>query len=106
MSTNLFLQRKISLIPLWHPSPSTSTEPHALSRHIDIGNVGYFDDQGRFNTLFNIFQTVGLNMALWKYNPPEGFIPMNPAIKPETSRVDVDFDHELMYTSGFETQQG
>lgn len=109
MSTNLFLKRNI--IPLWDPSPSVSTGPHAWRRYNGIGDVGYFNERGGISTLFNVFQTVEQNVAMWEYSPPKGFTPCLVPITeitgdPKGDRQDSHFDHDMMYTSGFTTQIG
>lgn len=41
-----------------------------------IGDVGYLTDQGRFRTMFNIFQTAEQNIKCG-YDVPKGFLPCN-----------------------------
>lgn len=72
MSAELFGSKRI--IPLWSPSPSIRADPQTWRRHTYIGDVGIFNDQGGFDTLFNLFCSKEKNLEM-KYNPPDDFVP-------------------------------
>ncbi|KAF9473882.1 hypothetical protein BDN70DRAFT_899424 [Pholiota conissans] len=63
-------------IPLWKPSPSLDSthDVENWSRNIYIGDVGIFDDNGGFDTFFNIFESMGQNRRR-RYSPPQDFLP-------------------------------
>jgi hypothetical protein len=70
MSNETFIARAI---PLWKPSPSVKSEASKWKHHINIGDVGIFNEAGGFNTIFNIFQTEDENIANG-YDPPVDFV--------------------------------
>ncbi|KAF8972480.1 hypothetical protein BDZ97DRAFT_835814 [Flammula alnicola] len=85
MGTNLFDSSRT--IPFWDPSPRFG-RVETWAKHVYIGDVGLFDSNGGFNTLFNIFQTKAQNIARG-YNPPEDFEPYHkllPDLRVEITR--------------------
>ncbi|KAF8956736.1 hypothetical protein BDZ97DRAFT_1849668 [Flammula alnicola] len=61
-------------IPLWKPSPSLSKPTQNWRRNVYIGDVGFFNNDGGFETLFNVFETKEQNRSR-RCEPPENFVP-------------------------------
>lgn len=57
--------------PLWFPEPA---EEKGRAREIELGDVGYFDEDGGFKSLLNI--TVNSTHELNAGGVPEGFEPV------------------------------
>jgi hypothetical protein len=91
MSAMLFGSKRI--IPLWNPSPSIKTNPQKWKLYVYIGDVGTFNDQGAFDTLFNIFLSPEQNVE-HGYTPPHGFIPYRKNLK----EVKIDFRDVMLTT--------
>ncbi|KAF9473883.1 hypothetical protein BDN70DRAFT_899425 [Pholiota conissans] len=75
MSSSM-LFNSTTAIPLWRPSPSLddTRDVGYWSRNVYIGDVGIFDENGGFNTYFNIFESKGENLRR-RYTPPSNFVP-------------------------------
>ena len=58
-------------IALWNPSPSLSFPSNRRRRNIQLGDVGYFNKDGGFDVLFNIFLDTKGNCDLEFDLPPE-----------------------------------
>ncbi|KAI0765559.1 hypothetical protein BC629DRAFT_1541086 [Irpex lacteus] len=58
--------------PLWFPEPMEASDGRV--RGIELGDVGYFDEDGGFKSLFNI--TVDSDNELNAAGVPEGFVPI------------------------------
>jgi hypothetical protein len=71
MSAMLFGSNRI--IPLWNPSPGLETDPQEWRYHVNIGDVGFFNDEGGFDTLFNIFLPKEQNHD-HHHTPPDDFV--------------------------------
>ncbi|KAF9475521.1 hypothetical protein BDN70DRAFT_772199, partial [Pholiota conissans] len=61
-----------SVIPLWSPSPGIELVPEEWKHHVNVGDVGFFNDEGGFDTLFNIFLSREENISR-HHSPPEDF---------------------------------
>ena len=60
-------------VSLWVPSPSCDPEQKpSRGRTISLGDVGYFDDAGEFEVLFNIYLSEDENINNG-YDPPTNF---------------------------------
>jgi len=62
------------VIPLWKTSQgfiSNRLKDHK-ARVMTLGDVGYFDKEGGFEVLFNVYKTVQENFAIG-YDPPSNF---------------------------------
>jgi len=62
------------VIPLWKTSQefiSNKIKDHK-ARVITLGDVGYFDREGGFEVLFNVYKTAEENLAIG-YDPPDNF---------------------------------
>jgi hypothetical protein len=92
MSAMLFGSDRI--IPLWNPSPSIKTNPQTWNRHVYIGDVGIFNEQGAFDTLFNIFLSAEENVA-HGHTPPHGFI----RYKKNLQQIKIDFQDVVLTPS-------
>ncbi|KAF8179121.1 hypothetical protein BJ912DRAFT_983048, partial [Pholiota molesta] len=84
MSAMLFGSNRI--IPLWNPSPGLETDPQEWRYHVNIGDVGFFNDEGGFDTLFNIFLPKEQNHD-HHYTPPDDFV--HCALNPRLALRDV-----------------
>lgn len=111
MTSDLVFESGDNFIPLWNPSPpvTVGAEPQAWKLHAQIGDVGYFNDQGGFSTLFNVFESVEQNVKSRQYTPPEGFVPYP---YPPSSlgvgpgdRADALFVYDITVTSGFVVEE-
>ncbi|KAF8972440.1 hypothetical protein BDZ97DRAFT_1912964 [Flammula alnicola] len=71
-ASHLFSSRIV--IPLWKPSPSLSKPTQNWRRNVYIGDVGFFNNDGGFETLFNVFETKEQNRSR-RCEPPENFVP-------------------------------
>jgi hypothetical protein len=63
-----------AMIPLWKPSPSDKSNARIWRHHIYVGDVGIFNAEGGFDTLFNIFKSKTRNQE-GGYEPPSDFVP-------------------------------
>ncbi|KAF8179125.1 hypothetical protein BJ912DRAFT_1062919 [Pholiota molesta] len=72
MANDTFFDTKRA-VSLWKPSPSDKSEAWTWKHHIYVGDVGIFNDEGGFDTIFNIFISKDENLALG-YDPPSDFI--------------------------------
>lgn len=59
--------------PLWLPEPTVEASNGCI-RSIELGDVGYFDEDGGFKSLFNIM--VDSDHELNAAGVPEGFVPI------------------------------
>jgi len=65
-------------IALWNPSPTQSHDrPDLRRRNIQVGDVGYFNKDGGFDILFNVFLTEQQNIDC-EFDPPPGFVQFDP----------------------------
>jgi len=71
MRTRFFLSK--FAIALWDPSPNMNLSPQLRERNIQLGDVGYFNMEGGFDILFNIFTSTEKNIDL--FDPPPQFVP-------------------------------
>ncbi|KAF8972496.1 hypothetical protein BDZ97DRAFT_836807 [Flammula alnicola] len=91
MSTELFHSSHV--IPLWNPSPCKG---HARTwrTHVYIGDVGIFNHDGGFDTLFNIFHSAAENRER-KRDPPDDFIPYHKNL----SEIGIDIQDLMLASS-------
>ena len=72
MRTEFFYSERT--IALWNPSPSLSLPQNRRKRNIQLGDVGYFNKDGGFDILFNIFLDTEENLNQ-QFEPPPQFTP-------------------------------
>ncbi|KAF8179127.1 hypothetical protein BJ912DRAFT_645006 [Pholiota molesta] len=63
-----------AMVPLWKPSPSDKSDARKWRHHVYVGDVGIFNAEGGFDTLFNIFNSKIRNRD-GGYEPPSDFVP-------------------------------
>ncbi|KAF8972492.1 hypothetical protein BDZ97DRAFT_1781278 [Flammula alnicola] len=88
-------------IPLWNPSPTQHDHIERWGKNVYIGDVGLFNEDGGFDTLFNIFETEDENISRG-LNPPKGFVPYFKKLS-ETLKTNLIFSRakKNLYIRGF-----
>ncbi|KDR69293.1 hypothetical protein GALMADRAFT_282729 [Galerina marginata CBS 339.88] len=85
MLSNFF--ESVTTIALWMPSQGL-TRDRKPRRNIGLGDVGYFDKDGGFEILFNIYLTPIENRT-HNYDPPTNFVEYAPPPEEESKYVSI-----------------
>ena len=83
-------------VAFWYPEPNLSP-PGGGRRGVQLGDLGYFDDSGKFRPIFNIFHSYEQNIAEGASPPRQPYQHLQVDFRDVARQVDIQRQHT--YTS-------